>query len=84
MRPYLVLLVAAFPLFLSTLSIPSPSRAGAGNHGTLRLQGMLTAPLGENTVEAWNDCGAGGWLEYLRFGALLESNVSAGASASFE
>ena len=69
---------------LALAASPARSLAGPGSYGTLRLRGMLTAPLGENTVEAWNDCGDGGWFDYLAFRGLLESNVSGGASASFE
>jgi outer membrane protein W len=50
---------------------------------TVRVQGLLTLPLGTNHVEAWNDCGSG-WLDYLSFASSIDVNTSGGLLASFE
>ena len=48
-----------------------------------RLQGMLTVPLGGNSVKGWNDCNSG-WFDYLDFYSEIGVNSSAGVLASFE
>jgi len=40
----------------------------------LRVSDVLTVPLGEDTVEAWNDCGDG-WFDFLAFSGLPRSAV---------
>jgi hypothetical protein len=47
-----------------------------------RLHGLLTLPLGDNHVEAWNDCE--GWFDYLDFGSTIDVNTTGGVVASFE
>jgi opacity protein-like surface antigen len=66
----------------------SDSRAGANADGrtgwaTLKLQGTGLISLGENHVEAWNDCGSG-LFDYLNFSSSIDVNSSAGVLASFE
>ena len=51
--------------------------------GILRVQGLVTIPLGDNNIEGWNDCGDG-WLDYLSFTSTININTTGGALASFE
>jgi outer membrane protein W len=51
--------------------------------GILRVQGLVTIPLGDNTIEGWNDCGEG-WLEYVSFTSTININTTGGVLASFE
>jgi outer membrane protein W len=59
------------------------NRGGRTHWATLRLQGTAIIPLGDNSVEAWNDCGSG-WLDYLSFSSSIDVNTTAGVLASFE
>ena len=66
----------------------SDSRADANRDGrtrwaTLRVQGTAIIPLGDNHLEAWNDCGSG-WIDYLSFSSSIDVNTSVGVLASFE
>lgn len=51
--------------------------------GKLRLQGVFILPLGENHVEAWNECDSG-WLDLLNFNSTIDVNTTGGFLASFE
>ncbi len=51
--------------------------------GKLRLQGVFILPLGENHVEAWNECDSG-WLDLLNFSSSIDVNTTGGFLASFE
>lgn len=51
--------------------------------GILRVQGLVTIPLGDNNIEGWNDCGEG-WLDYLSFASTIKINTTGGVLASFE
>jgi len=80
--------MCAATIALLIAAAPGPAAAaGDGPRpdrwGTLRFQGMLTAPLGENNVRLWNDCGVF-WLDFLSFAAAIETNNTWGAVASFE
>jgi outer membrane protein W len=71
---------------LSTPSLGAAAGAEAAprtSYAVARVQGMMTFPLGENHVEAWNDCGEG-WLDYLSFNAAIDVNSSWGILGSFE
>ncbi len=57
--------------------------AGRRRWATARVQGILTVPLGDNSVEGWNDCGSD-WFDYLDFYSAIGVNTSAGILASFE
>ena len=80
-------MIAAVLLLCACCAAPTARAAesgdGASRWGTLRFQGMLTAPLGENNVRLWNDCGVL-WLDFLSFAATIETNTTWGAAASFE
>jgi outer membrane protein W len=81
----LTIIVAAA---VGAAALHSDSRANANRDGrtrwaTLRFQGTAIVPLGDNSVEAWNDCGSG-WIDYLSFSSSIDVNTSAGVLASFE
>jgi opacity protein-like surface antigen len=50
---------------------------------TLRVQGIVTLPLGENHVKAWNDCSSEGF-DYLDFRSAIDVNTCGGILANFE
>ena len=56
----------------------------ATHWGTLKFQGILAVPLGENEVEAWNDCSDIPFLSFLDFYSALKVNTAGGVVASFE
>jgi outer membrane protein W len=71
---------------LAVLSCEARADAGGAPRtrwAAVRMQGLLTLPLGRNHVEAWNDCGSG-WLDFLSFQSSIDVNTSAGILASFE
>jgi opacity protein-like surface antigen len=81
-------LVLFFVAGVSLAALRCDARADAsgepGNRWAIvRMQGILTLPLGSNHVEAWNDCGSG-WLDYLSFNSTIDVNSSGGVLASFE
>jgi len=55
-----------------------PSRT---HWGKLRLQGVFILPLGENHVEAWNECDSG-WLALFNFNSSIDVNTTGGFLAS--
>lgn len=66
------------------------SAAGAGEYGAgqrtswtnLRLQGVGIAPLGQNRIEIWNECG--GWFDWLDFRTTVDVATTGGVTGSFE
>jgi outer membrane protein W len=79
----------ALLIIAASLSTPAAG-AAAGTESAprkswavARVQGMMTFPLAENHVEAWNDCGEG-WLDYFSFNAAIDVNSSWGVLGSFE
>lgn len=78
----------AFILAMSTELLHCDSRAGTMGEsrtqwGTLRLQGIVTVPLGENHVEGWNDCSSEGF-DYLDFSSTIDINTAWGILGNFE
>jgi opacity protein-like surface antigen len=76
-------------VFAAVAALPADTRAGddwmsASHWGTLRLQGVLGVPLGENEVEAWNQCNDLPFLSFLDFYSALKVNTAGGVVASFE
>jgi opacity protein-like surface antigen len=68
---------------------PSDTRANddetsARHWGTLRLHGVLGIPVGQNEVEAWNQCDDIAFLSFLDFYSALEVNTAGGVVAGFE
>jgi opacity protein-like surface antigen len=78
-------LLAAATVLSARPDVSTAGSAGAppSRWAVARVQGMLTTPLAENHVEAWNDCGSG-VLHYLSFSASIDVNSSAGFLGSFE
>jgi outer membrane protein W len=56
----------------------------ATHWGTLKFQGILAVPLGENEVEAWNECDDIPLLSILDFYSAIKVNTAGGVLASFE
>ncbi len=84
MKRLLVLTLAG----LIFTALPREARAEAGYEvpsrwAVARFQGLVTFPLGENNVAAWNDCGSG-WLESIGFESSIDTHNSAGLLGSFE
>jgi outer membrane protein W len=84
MKRLLLLLIAA----TLVAAFPREARAETGYEtpsrwAVARLQGLMTFPLGENNVAAWNDCGSG-WLGSLGFDSSIDTRTSGGVLASFE
>lgn len=73
----ITLVVLAFAAFAG---MDDPVRT---HWGKLRLQGVIILPLGENHVEAWNDCDSG-WFDLLDFNSEINVNATGGFLASFE
>lgn len=83
-RAFFMIIIAC----AGTAALCPDSRAGGNDGdrthwGTLRLQGLVTMPLGDNSVEVWNDCGDE-WIDYLDFFGSIDVNTSAGILAGFE
>jgi len=84
MKRLLVLTLAG----LIFTALPREARAEAGYEvpsrwAVARFQGLVTFPLGENNVAAWNDCGSG-WLGLIGFDSSIDTHNSIGCLASFE
>lgn len=84
-RPCLTALLA---ITISLTALCPPANAESGNiertrWGTLRAQGVIIHPLGDNRVEVWNDCGLG-FFDFLNFFATINTHTVGGALASFE
>ena len=58
-------------------------KPGRSHWGKLRLQGVIILPLGDNHVEAWNDCDSG-WFDLLDFNSEINVDATGGFLASFE
>jgi outer membrane protein W len=79
---------AAFPLEARAESGGGAGAAAAGDFppsrwAVARFQGLVTFPLGENNVAAWNDCGSG-WLGSVGFESSIDTHISGGCLANFE
>jgi outer membrane protein W len=79
----IVLAAAIGGAAVHTNSLADTSSDSRTHWATLRVQGTAIVPLGDNSVEAWNDCGSG-WIGYLNFSSSIDVNSSAGVLASFE
>lgn len=82
-RLILLLLVAASIAELPCGASAESSYEVPSRWAVARLQGLMTIPLGDNTVAAWNDCGSG-WLGSLGFDSSIDTRTSGGVLASFE
>jgi outer membrane protein W len=72
---------AAIILILTALST---SAAAERTHwGILRVQGLMTLPVGNDHAEIYNDCGSG-LFDFLNFSASINVNTSGGILGSFE
>jgi len=73
-------------LFIFTLTASLPAAAseeqGRGSFGKLRVQPLLSLPVGDNEVSGWNECGD--YWSLLDFYGAARSNNSLGVTASFE
>ncbi|MBI4720471.1 MAG: hypothetical protein HY770_04490 [Chitinivibrionia bacterium] len=89
MKPRVAVITAMVCIvFLNSSAFCSESGTASNEHvrtrwGIMRLQGVFIEPLGDNRVEAWNDCGDG-WLDYLSFSGSIKINTTGGVVASFE
>lgn len=77
----LVILTSAAALVSETLA--ETNEDGGTRWGKFRIQGVLIAPLGDDRVEGWNDCGSG-WIELLNFYSSINSGRAGGVRAGFE
>jgi opacity protein-like surface antigen len=64
-------------------SCAESTKSSRSHWGTLRLQGMYTWPVGDNSVQAWNQC-EDSFLDFLDFYSSINVNNSVGILASFE
>jgi opacity protein-like surface antigen len=77
----LILLVfVCSPVFDSHAQSGEPGRT---HWGILRVQGLGSLAVGDDHVEAWNDCG-GGIFSFLDFSASIDVNNTVGVLGSFE
>ncbi len=79
----LFLIVSMASIALSTQIVAETSGSERTHWGKLRLQGVFILPLGENNVEAWNECDTG-WFDLLNFQSAIDVNTTGGFLASFE
>jgi opacity protein-like surface antigen len=75
--------IAAFPHETRAESGGAAGAVPPSRWAVARLQGLVTFPLGDNTIAAWNDCGSG-WLGYLGFDSSIDTHWSGGVVATFE
>ena len=78
-----VLLSIVLTILFSTTSPAQPAIEGRTHWGILRLQGLMTLPVGNNHAEIYNDCGEG-FFDFLNFSASVNVNTSGGVLGSFE
>jgi len=78
-----VLLPAIITILLSTPSPAQPAIEGRSHWGILRVQGVMTLPVGNDHAEVYNDCGSG-LFDFLNFNASINVNTSGGVLGSFE
>ncbi len=64
-------------------SVAEEDWKSATHWGTLKFQGSLAVPLGENQVEAWNTCDIP-LLNLLDFYSSIKVNTTGGVLAAFE
>jgi hypothetical protein len=80
----LIILFVLFGLFVSVASFPARCEESARSHwGTLRVQGLASLAVGDNHVEAWNNCD-GAIFSFLDFRATIDVNDTFGVLGSFE
>jgi outer membrane protein W len=72
-----------FMALLSTSSYSQPTIEGRTHWGILRVQGLMTLPVGNDHAEIYNDCGDG-FFDFLNFSASININTSGGILGSFE
>jgi outer membrane protein W len=80
--------ILLFVVATSVAAFPRAARAESGYEvpsrwAVARFQGLVTFPLGENNVAAWNDCGSG-WLGSVGFESSIDTHISGGLLANFE
>jgi outer membrane protein W len=81
--------IASLPLVAAlAFALCSTARAGGQDEartgwGTARLHGVYIAPLGDDHVEGWNECGSG-WFDFLDFYSSIDANGAGGVVGSFE
>jgi len=78
-----LLIVAVTVMACHACSAAGTNGPGRTHWGTLRLQGVFILPLGDNHVEAWNECDSG-WFDLLNFQSAIDVNTTGGFLASFE
>ena len=77
------LIACAAAAVLCTADCAAGTGAEKTGWGTVRVQGIVTMPLGDNSVEVWNDCGDE-WADYLNFSGSIDVGTAAGILAGFE
>jgi opacity protein-like surface antigen len=86
---YLVKVLSVVLIVAVVVAVPGSDPRADSNGGTktqwgtLKFQGMLTVPLGENQVEAWNECDIF-LLDLLDFYSSIKVSTAGGVLASFE
>jgi opacity protein-like surface antigen len=79
-----IFLIAAIGTgLLHTDSLADDDWKSATHWGTLKFQGSLAVPLGDNEVEAWNECNVP-FLSFLDVYSAITVNTAGGVLASFE
>ena len=78
-----VILSILFTVLISTASASQPAIEGRTHWGILRVQGLMTLPVGNDHAEIYNDCGDG-LFDFLNFSASINVNTSGGVLGSFE
>jgi outer membrane protein W len=82
-RLILPLIAATLGAAFSRVALAEPGYEIPNRWAVARLQGLVTIPLGENNVAAWNDCGSG-LFHYIDFQSSIDTHTSGGLLASFE